>query len=469
MPFRFPDEFLWGGATAANQIEGAHTADGKGLSTSDIQPFGSFGELKHRQDGDFNIKDIAIDFYHRYPQDIALFSELGFTCFRLSIAWSRIFPKGDELEPNELGLAYYDKIFDELEKHGITPVVTLSHYEMPLHLAEKYHGWTSRELIGFFERYATAVFSRFGHRVKYWLTFNEINATLHESFTGAGIPRGSDAQALYQGIHHQLVASAKAVKVCHELLPDAKIGNMMLGAIQYALTSHPDDVFEAMQQNREWLFFGDVQSRGYYPGYMMRKFKEMGVVLNITDEDKEALKETVDFISFSYYMTGCVSVQNENLEMTDQEAFKMGSNPYLESTDWGWQIDPKGLRIVLNLLYDRYQKPLFIVENGLGAADTVNDNGEIEDDYRIQYLNDHLYQVGEALQDGVEIMGYTCWGPIDLVSASTAQMSKRYGLIYVDRDNDGQGTLNRLKKKSFYWYQNVIQTNGEALTPPKAE
>ncbi|WP_261884150.1 glycoside hydrolase family 1 protein [Vibrio pelagius] len=466
MSFRFPEGFLWGGATAANQIEGAHNIDGKGLSTSDIQPYGSFGELKPRQDGDFNIKDIAIDFYHRYPQDIELFSELGFTCFRLSIAWSRIFPNGNESMPNEQGLSYYDKIFDELEKHGITPIVTLSHYEMPLNLAQKYHGWTNRELIGFFENYATTVFARFGNRVKYWLTFNEINATLHESFTGAGIPRGSDAQALYQGIHHQLVASAKAVKICHDMLPDAKVGNMMLGAIQYALTSHPDDVFEAMQQNREWLFFGDVQGRGYYPSYMTRKFKQMGVVLDITDEDKEALKETVDFISFSYYMTGCVSVQSEKLEMTDEKAFKMGSNPYLESTDWGWQVDPKGLRTVLNLLYDRYQKPLFIVENGLGATDTPNKDGQIEDDYRIQYLNDHLYQVGEALQDGVDIMGYTCWGPIDLVSASTAQMSKRYGMIYVDRDNNGKGTLNRTRKKSFYWYQKVIQSKGETLTPP---
>lgn len=465
MSFRFPNKFLWGGATAANQIEGAHTTGGKGLSTSDVQPFGSFGELITRQAGDFNIKDTAIDFYHRYPQDIALFKELGFSCFRLSIAWSRIFPKGDELEPNEAGLAYYDAIFDELEKQGITPVVTLSHYEMPLHLAEQYKGWANRALITFFERYAKVVFARYGHRVKYWLTFNEINATLHEPFTGSGVPRDSTQQDIYQAIHHQLVASAKAVKACHELLADAQIGNMMLGAIQYPLTSHPDDVFETMQQNRDWLFFGDVQSRGYYPSYMKRKFKQLGIELNITDEDKEALKETVDFISFSYYMTGCVGTLDK-VEMTDENMFAMGSNPYLESTDWGWQIDPKGLRIVLNFLYDRYQKPLFIVENGLGAVDVVNEKGEIEDDYRINYLNDHLYQVGEAIQDGVEVMGYTSWGPIDLVSASTAQMSKRYGFIYVDRDDNGLGTLVRKPKKSFYWYQGIIQSQGEKLTAP---
>ena len=328
MSFRFPDEFLWGGATAANQIEGAYITDGKGLSTSDVQPFGSFGELVSRQEGDFNIKDTGIDFYHRYPQDIALFAELGFSCFRLSIAWSRIFPKGDELVPNELGLAYYDKIFDELEKHGITPLVTLSHYEMPLHLAEHYQGWTSRELIGFFERYAKVVFQRYGHRVKHWLTFNEINVTLHEPFTGSGVPRDCDPQQLYQAIHHQLVASAKAVKACHALLPDAKIGNMMLGAIQYPLTSHPDDIFETMQQNREWLFFGDVQSRGYYPSYMMRKFKQLGVELHITEEDTQALKETIDFISFSYYMTGCVST-HKKMDMLDENILKMGSNPSL--------------------------------------------------------------------------------------------------------------------------------------------
>ncbi|MFT6985642.1 MAG: 6-phospho-beta-glucosidase [Psychromonas sp.] len=466
MSFRFPDEFLWGGATAANQIEGAHNADGKGLSTSDVQPFGSFGELKQRQAGDFNLKDTAIDFYHRYPDDIALFAELGFTCFRLSIAWSRIFPKGDELVPNELGLAYYDKIFDELEKHGIVPLVTLSHYEMPLYLAQQYQGWKSRELIGFFERYARVVFSRYGNRVKQWLTFNEINISLHEPFTGAGIPRGSDSQSLYQGMHHQLVASAKAVKACHELIPDAKIGNMMLGAIQYPLTPDPDDVLAALQENRDWLFFGDVQCRGYYPSYMTRKFKEIGVSLDISEADKEALKETVDFISFSYYMTGCISVNNKSMQMTDEKMLAMGKNPYLETTDWGWQIDPKGLRIVLNFLYDRYQKPLFIVENGLGAVDQVNEQGEIEDDYRIAYLNDHLYQVGEALQDGVEVMGYTSWGPIDLVSASTAQMSKRYGFIYVDRDDNGQGSLARKRKKSFYWYQSVIKSQGENLRAP---
>lgn len=464
MSYRFPENFLWGGAIAANQVEGSHLADGKGLSTSDIQPFGAFGELVERREGDFNVKDVAIDFYNRYPEDIALFAEMGFKCLRISIAWTRIFPNGDDAEPNEAGLAYYDKVFSELEKHNITPMVTISHYEMPLNLARKYNGWASRNMIGFFENYARVLFERYGHRVKHWLTFNEINAALHEPFTGAGVSRESDEQTLYQAIHHQLVASAKVVKLCHELVPDGKIGNMMLGAILYPRTCNPDDILQAFMQNREWLMFSDIQVRGYYPSYMTRKFKDMGITLNITDEDREALKETIDFISFSYYMSGCASTDPEILAQAgDANMLKVIPNPYLVASEWGWQIDPKGLRYLLNFLYDRYQLPLFIVENGLGAVDTVDENGVVQDDYRIQYLNDHLYQVGEALQDGVDIMGYTSWGPIDLVSATTAQMSKRYGFIHVDRDNDGNGSLKRTPKKSFYWYQSVIGSQGENL------
>ena len=467
MSFQFPESFLWGGAIAANQVEGAHITDGKGLSTSDVQPNGSFGELVERQDDDFNIKDVAIDFYHRYPEDIALFSEMGFTCLRLSIAWSRIFPNGNDAEPNEAGLAYYDKLFDELEKHNITPLVTLSHYEMPLNLAQKYQGWASRDVIGFFTQYAETVFKRYGHRVKRWLTFNEINVTLHEPFTGSGLPRDCDEQTRFQAIHHQLVASAKAVKLCHDLIPDAQIGNMILGAMLYPRTCHPNDMVKTLVQNREWLMFGDIQARGYYPSYMTRKFKEMGVELTITEADKEDLKETIDFISFSYYMTGCASADPQEMEKADANMLQMIANPYLQASEWGWQIDPVGLRYLLNFLYDRYQKPLFIVENGLGAKDVLNDEGVVEDDYRIAYLNDHLYQVGEAIQDGVEVMGYTSWGPIDLVSASTAQMSKRYGFIYVDRNDQGEGSLARKPKKSFYWYKDMIQSRGANLAAPE--
>ena len=459
----FPDDFLWGGAVAANQVEGAYLDDGKGLSTSDVQPQGVFGPVVERVAGDSGIKDVAIDFYHRYPQDITLFAEMGFSCLRVSIAWTRIFPTGDEQEPNEAGLAFYDKLFDELAAHNITPLVTLSHYEMPWGLVKQYGGWGSRQVIGFFERYARTVFARYQHKVKLWLTFNEINMSLHAPMTGVGLPETSSKAEVYQAIHHQLVASALAVKACHEMIPDAKIGNMLLGGLVYPLTCKPDDVLEALQENRAWQFFGDVQCRGAYPGYMLRFFRDNGITLEITDADREALKSTIDFISFSYYMTGCVTTDEELNQQARGNILSMVPNPHLASSEWGWQIDPVGLRTLLNVLWDRYQKPLFIVENGLGAKDKPDADGVVQDDYRISYLNDHLVQVREAIDDGVEVMGYTSWGPIDLVSASKAELSKRYGFIYVDRDDSGAGTLARSRKKSFYWYQEVIATKGASL------
>ncbi|MEQ4532613.1 MAG: 6-phospho-beta-glucosidase [Mixta sp.] len=460
---RFPDNFLWGGAIAANQVEGAWQQDGKGLSTSDVQPQGIFGPVVERKPGDRSLKDIAIDFYHRYPQDIALFAEMGFRCLRISIAWTRIFPQGDETQPNEAGLAYYDRLFDELAQHGIQPMVTLSHYEMPLGLVQNYGGWGNRQLIEFFQRYACTVFQRYQHKVKLWLTFNEINMSLHAPFTGVGLPADSSKGAIYQAIHHQLVASALAVKACHDIIPDAQIGNMLLGGLMYPLTCKPEDVFETLQQNRSWQFFGDVQCRGAWPGYMLRYLREQGIELNITEDDRIALRETVDFISFSYYMTGCVTTDEALNQQARGNILSMVPNPHLPSSEWGWQIDPIGLRTLLNMLWDRYQKPLFIVENGLGAKDRPQPDGTIEDDYRISYLNDHLVQVAEALQDGVEVMGYTSWGPIDLISASKAEISKRYGFIYVDRDDSGEGSLTRSRKKSFYWYQQVIATQGGSL------
>jgi len=459
----FPDDFLWGGAVAANQVEGAYLDDGKGLSTSDVQPQGVFGPVVERVAGDSGIKDVAIDFYHRYPHDITLFAEMGFSCLRVSIAWTRIFPNGDEQEPNEAGLAFYDKLFDELAAHNITPLVTLSHYEMPWGLVKQYGGWGSRQVIGFFERYARTVFARYQHKVKLWLTFNEINMSLHAPMTGVGLPETSSKAEVYQAIHHQLVASALAVKACHAMIPDAKIGNMLLGGLVYPLTCKPDDVLEALQENRAWQFFGDVQCRGAYPGYMLRFFRDNGITLEITDADREALKSTIDFISFSYYMTGCVTTDEELNQQARGNILSMVPNPHLASSEWGWQIDPVGLRTLLNVLWDRYQKPLFIVENGLGAKDKPDADGVVQDDYRISYLNDHLVQVREAIEDGVEVMGYTSWGPIDLVSASKAELSKRYGFIYVDRDDSGAGTLARSRKKSFYWYQEVIATKGASL------
>ncbi|WP_145551594.1 glycoside hydrolase family 1 protein [Yersinia intermedia] len=463
MKHAFPDNFLWGGAIAANQVEGAYLTEGKGLSTSDLQPHGIFGDIIPRVSGDSYVKDVAIDFYHRYPEDIALFAEMGFKCLRISIAWTRIFPQGDEQQPNEAGLAFYDRVFDEMAKYNITPLVTLSHYEMPYGLVKNYGGWGNRKTIGFFEHYARTVFQRYQHKVKLWLTFNEINMSLHAPFTGVGLEQESSKSAVYQAIHHQLVASAKAVAALHEIIPDGRIGNMLLGGLMYPLTCKPADVLETLQQNREWLFFGDVQVRGYYPSYMARYFKQHGISVEITVEDKLALKQTVDFISFSYYMSGCVTADEELNRKARGNILSMVQNPHLASSEWGWQIDPEGLRILLNELWDRYQKPLFIVENGLGAKDKPDVNGHIEDDYRIEYLNDHLVQVSEAIEDGVEVMGYTSWGPIDLVSASKAELSKRYGFIYVDRDDNGKGTLARRRKKSFYWYRDVIQSNGEIL------
>jgi len=459
----FPDTFLWGGAVAANQVEGAYLEDGKGLSTSDVQPKGVFGPVVERVPGDSGIKDVAIDFYHRYPDDIKLFAEMGFSCLRVSIAWTRIFPNGDEPQPNEAGLAFYDKLFDELAAHNITPLVTLSHYEMPWGLVKQYGGWGSRQVIGFFERYARTVFTRYKEKVKLWLTFNEINMSLHAPMTGVGLPETSNKAEVYQAIHHQLVASALAVNACHEIVPEGKIGNMLLGGLVYPLTCKPDDVLEALQENRAWQFFGDVQCRGAYPGYMLRFFRDNGIQLDVTDADREALKSTVDFISFSYYMTGCVTTDEELNQQARGNILSMVPNPHLASSEWGWQIDPVGLRTLLNVLWDRYQKPLFIVENGLGAKDKPDADGVVQDDYRIAYLNDHLVQVHEAMEDGVEVMGYTSWGPIDLVSASKAELSKRYGFIYVDRDDSGNGTLARSRKKSFYWYKEVISTKGASL------
>lgn len=459
----FPDDFLWGGALAANQVEGAYREDGKGLSTSDVQPQGVFGPVVERVAGDSGIKDVAIDFYHRYPEDIKLFAEMGFSCLRVSIAWTRIFPNGDEQQPNEAGLAYYDRLFDELAAHNITPLVTLSHYEMPWGLVKQYGGWGNRKTIGFFEHYARTVFARYAEKVKLWLTFNEINMSLHAPMTGVGLPESSSKGEVYQAIHHQLVASALAVKACHDIIPDARIGNMLLGGLMYPLTCKPEDVLEALQENRAWQFFGDVQCRGAYPGYMLRFFRDNGIEIAITDADREALKSTVDFISFSYYMTGCVTTDEALNQQARGNILSMVPNPHLASSEWGWQIDPVGLRTLLNVLWDRYQKPLFIVENGLGAKDKPDASGVVQDDYRISYLNDHLVQVREALDDGVEVMGYTSWGPIDLVSASKAELSKRYGFIYVDRDDSGEGTLARSRKKSFYWYKEVIATQGGSL------
>lgn len=460
----FPQGFLWGGATAANQIEGAYNEGGKGLSIQDVMPNGVTTPPTEAPTED-NLKLKGIDFYHTYAEDIALFAEMGFKTFRFSIAWSRIFPRGDEQEPNEEGLAFYDRVLDELEKHGIEPLVTLSHYETPLALAREYGGWRNRELIDFYARYARTVFTRYKGRVRYWLTFNEINAVLHQPFLAGGIevPREELSESeLYQAVHHEMVASALATKIAHEVDPEIKVGCMILAIPRYGINPDPRNQRVAQERSQFDYAFGDIHVRGYYPGYLLRHFREHGITLNITDEDREILKNTVDFVSFSYYMSVCEAFDPENYTTGGGNLIGGIVNPTLEASEWGWQIDPVGLRIILNEFWDRWQKPLFIVENGLGAKDVL-ENDTVEDGYRIQYLNDHLVQVGEAIEDGVEVLGFTSWGPIDLVSASTAQMSKRYGFIYVDRNDDGSGSLKRYKKKSFDWYRQVIASNGASL------
>ncbi len=463
----FPASFLWGGATAANQLEGAYLADGKGPSIQDVMPKGIMAPPTEEPTPD-NLKLEGIDFYHRYASDIALFAELGFTTFRFSIAWSRIFPNGDEETPNEEGLAFYDRVLDELEKHGIEPLVTISHYETPLHLAKTYDGWTDRRMIGFYENFCRAIFQRYNGRVKYWLTFNEINSILHAPLLSGGIwtPKEQLSKTeLYQAIHHELVASAAATKLAHELMPGAQVGCMIIAMPTFPLTPKPADVWAARKIEHENYAFGDVHCRGVYPGYFLRELREQGVELEITDEDREIMTNTVDFVSFSYYVSICATA-DPDAEKGPGNIFAGVPNPYLEASEWGWQIDPAGLRVVLNDYWERWGKPLFIVENGLGAKDVlveVDGVKTVEDQYRIDYLREHLIQVGEALADGVNVLGYTWWGPIDVVSASTAQLSKRYGFIYVDRNDDGSGTLERYRKKSFGYFHDVITSRGEAL------
>ena len=471
-------DFLWGGATAANQCEGAYNVDGRGLANVDVCPHGEDRRsvmlgTKHilEIDDKHNFPALeAIDFYHHYKEDIKMFAEMGFKTFRLSIAWSRIFPLGDEEEPNEEGLKFYEDVFKECHKYGIEPLVTITHFDCPMHLITKYGGWKNHIMISFYEKLVTVLFNRYKGLVKYWLTFNEINMILHLPFMGAGLMFEEDEDqtyAKYLSAHHELIASALATKIAHEVDPNNMVGCMGALGDYYPYCSMPEDVFEAQQKNHENLMFIDVQARGYYPNYALKQFERMGLDLQMTKEEEELLRNnTVDFVSFSYYSSRCITTRKDVTETTGN-AFKGTKNPYLKASEWGWAIDPLGLRTTLNSLYDRYQKPLFIVENGLGAKDELIEvNGEltVNDDYRIDYLRQHIKAMKDAVEiDGVDLLGYTPWGCIDLISASTGEMSKRYGFIYVDKDDNGQGTLKRYKKKSFNWYKEVIASNGENL------
>lgn len=471
----FPDGFLWGGALAANQAEGACFEGGKGLTTVDMIPHREHRlAVKLGQEKRFTLRDDefypshqAIDFYHHYKEDIALMAEMGFTVFRTSIAWSRIYPNGDELTPNAEGIAFYRDLFNECKKHNIEPLVTLCHFDVPMHLVTEYGSWRNRKMVEFFTRYARTCFEAFDGLVKYWLTFNEINILLHSPFSGAGLvfePNENQEQVKYQAAHHELLASALATKIAHEVNPDNQVGCMLAGGNFYPRTCKPEDVWTALEKDRENLFFIDVQARGAYPAYTKRLFREKGISIATQVGDDDILKHTVDFVSFSYYASRCASADMNDHNSSAANIVKSLKNPHIQASEWGWGIDPLGLRITMNMMYDRYQKPLFLVENGLGAKDEINPQGEIEDDYRISYLREHIKAMAEAIDDGIPVIGYTSWGCIDLVSASTGEMSKRYGFVYVDRDDLGKGSLARKKKKSFYWYKKVIASNGADLS-----
>lgn len=470
----FKNDFLWGGATAANQCEGGFSEGGRGLANVDVCPWGQdrglviSGKKKILRCDEDHIfpSHTAIDMYHHYKEDIRLFGEMGFRIYRMSIAWTRIFPRGDEEEPNEAGLAFYEDIFRTCQEYGIEPMVTITHFDCPMHLIERYGAWRSREMIDFYLKLCRCLFTRYKGLVKYWLTFNEINMILHAPFMGAGLcfDEGENkAKVMYQAAHHELVASALAVKMAHDTDPGNLVGCMFAAGSVYPYTCRPEDVWESVKKDRENYFFVDIQSRGEYPAYALKEMERNGTLPVTVPEDMDILRRyTVDFISFSYYNSRCAAARPDSQSMAEGNLFAFVKNPYLPCSEWGWPIDPLGLRITLNQVYDRYQKPLFVVENGLGAVDTPDENGYVEDDYRIDYLSAHIKAMDDAVTlDGVDLMGYTSWGPIDLISAGTGEMRKRYGFIYVDRDDQGNGTFRRTKKKSFEWYRKVIERNGD--------
>ncbi len=491
MTMSFPKGFYWGGATAANQYEGGWNEGGRGPAKTDVTTgatkdtpryvtyinadgtpgkFNLFGGslpegAKYAVlDGYYYPNHIGTDFYHHYKEDIALFAEMGYTMFRLSISWPRIFPHGNDEKPNQEGLDFYRKVFEELHKYNIEPLVTISHYDDPLNIEEHLGGWENPDTIGLYEKYCHVIFEEYRDLVKYWLTFNEINSAIMFASFVPNAPLELIRPG-YIRLHHQFVASAKVVKYAHEHYPNFKMGCMIAGFISYPLTCNPKDVLANQARIQDNFYYcGDTMVRGYYPSYARKTWKRYGLDESFFEKDAQILKEGhVDFFSYSYYATSC--------ETVDKEAKKDGAgnmsmgykNPYLEYSEWGWAMDPDGLRYSLNDIYDRYQVPIMVVENGLGAIDKLEDDHTVHDDYRISYMKAHVKAMDEALQDGVDLIAYTPWGCIDLVSAGTGEMRKRYGFIYVDMDDEGKGTLNRYRKDSFYWYQKCIATNGEEI------
>ena len=474
----FRKDFLWGASTAANQVEGGYKKDGKGDSIADYLSSGSKTSPRTISlDNDSNLyfpNRVASDFYGHYKEDISLMKEMGFKAYRMSIAWTRIYPTGEEDNPNEAGLKFYDDVFDELNKANIKPVVTISHYEMPINLVKKYNGWSSRKLIELFTKYCQTIFERYKGKVEYWLTFNEINCGCLElgNYMSLGILNEGTSSFLkqvdiptlrYQGMHNQFIASSRAVRLAHSINPNYKVGCMIALMPTYPLTCKPKDMLKFQRQWQDINYYcSDVLLKGEYGFYAKRLWKDLGIKLDITENDLKELKEgTVDFYSFSYYQTNCVS-SDDNTSMIGGNLLAGVANPYLKASEWGWQIDPDGLRYCLNEIYGRYNVPLMIVENGLGAIDKL-ENGMIHDEYRIEYLKEHIKAISDAINDGVDLIGYMPWTAIDVVSASTGEMAKRYGFIYVDSDDKGNGTFNRYRKDSFYWYKKVIESNGGNL------
>ncbi|WP_317944852.1 6-phospho-beta-glucosidase [Carnobacterium maltaromaticum] len=476
---KIKNDFLWGGAVAAHQVEGAWNKGGKGISIADVMTSGTHTTARRITDGvvegEYYPNHEGIQFYDHYQEDIQLFAELGFKCFRTSIAWTRIFPNGDEIEPNEEGLAFYDALFDECLKYNIEPVITLSHFEMPYHLVKEYGGWRNRKLIDFFVKFSLTVMKRYKNKVKYWMTFNEINnQTILENpiygFTNSGLLYQEDEDSLevmYQAAHYEMVASAKVVVEGHKINPDFQIGCMIAAMPNYPRTCAPQDILLAQKEDQKQMMFSDVQVRGHYPAYTKKDWDKHQFNLDITNSDLEILQAgTVDYLGLSYYMTLTVTADNSFDKTGNSTAGNPDAveNPYLKQTDWGWSIDPEGLRYYLNVLNDRYEKPLFIVENGFGAIDKLEEDGKVHDQDRIGYLRAHINEMKKAIvEDGVPVIGYTVWGCIDPISFTTGEMKKRYGFIYVDRNNDGSGSYKRSKKDSFSWYKKVIESNGELL------
>lgn len=483
MSTRFPDGFLWGGATAANQFEGGWKEGGRGDTLADHITKGGNGKLRkftHEiRENFYYPSHTAVDFYHYYETDLELLAKMGIKAFRMSISWSRFFPRGDEEEPNRQGIEYYRKVFLCCKKYGIEPVVTIAHYDVPYCLAAEYGGFSSRKVIEYYLRYCKVIFTEYKDLVRYWITFNEINCGLvgyGDLFSLGLLPEGDTEvpqlqedsarkkSQRYTALHNQFVASAKAVILAHQINPDNLVGCMIAGTLSYPYSCKPEDALLAQRcMQLSNYYCGDVQVRGEYPFFARRYWEENGISVQMEPGDLEILKEgTVDFYTLSYYRSHCSQAEKASPDMA-ANIFGGVLNPYLNTSAWGWQIDAQGLRYLLNEIYGRYKVPIMIVENGLGAADTVEENGQIHDPYRIDYLRQHIEQMGEALRDGVELIGYTTWGCIDLVSLSTGEMKKRYGFVYVDLDNDGNGSFQRRCKDSFYWYRQVIESNGEKL------